>query len=160
LSKPLPKLTPGQRALAALREACPVPFEDDDPKEKPKFAKPNDEEWSTVWKIVLPLLQRPAGELEAKVRSRVDNSAYLSGYFRNFGYATCFQKGAISRQLKEKEQYLKAVRSFRKATAEMIGPECGGGDDDSTFDPYDEYKAMISYPGPVFASLALSPSPN
>jgi hypothetical protein len=144
LSKPLPKLTPGQRALAGLREACPVPFEEDDPKERPKFAEPNDEEWSTVWQVVRPLLQQPTGEQEAKVRSRVDNSAYLSGYFRNHT-SMRLDQSVVSAGLERHERYLKAVQSFRNATAEMIGPECGGGDDDPHHDPYRTYEELISY---------------
>jgi hypothetical protein len=136
LSKPSPKLTPGQRELAAEfaaeREASFL-----ESQKGHHWGEPSDEEWAEVWGVVRPLLsQPPSAELEARVRGRVKYAALLSGYFRNgTSYVSVYDKGFQSENLQENERYLKAALSFRKATAEMMIEE---------EEPDREYKTMIS----------------
>jgi hypothetical protein len=144
LYKPLPKLTPGERVVAARRQKGMSFSGDDDPEAKPYVAEPDDNEWAEVWRIVQPLLPRPpSAELEALARRRVYQAAFHSSYFRNSPLvADIWEKEFLSGRLNEHKKYLKQLINFAKATQEMMG-----SNKDAEDDPYghdEKYRTVLS----------------
>ncbi len=155
------KLTPQQRAIekkrAQWREwrasglgwaAGFDPETYDWKRDGEHFDKLSDDEWAVVWKRVRAASCKKPSLNEASVRALVDDAAYSSGWFAEFGGELYFSRADYHRLAETKRRFLKKVQQFRNEISNFFGAP--PDDHKEPYDPWEMYRQMV----PVLAHLA------
>jgi hypothetical protein len=114
-----------------------------------QFDNLSDEEWALVWRhVVAALTDKPLPD-QTSVRELVDDAAYSSGWFAEYGELHISR--ADYRQLAdEKRRFLKNLQHFRSEMAEFFGERpC---DHKEPYDPWDSWRPVL----PVLDDLAVN----
>jgi len=106
-----------------------------------RFRKLSETEWPFVWNHVKVASGKGPLPDEVRIRTLVDNSALLSGYFRGFGEIG-LDRQSVLRSVKQKRKFLKEIQSFISAAEEFFADPDGGSSDGVRYDPSPQRKII------------------
>jgi hypothetical protein len=144
------RLSPQERAIEkkralfrSLRASSTYDFDPDTydwAKQGEHFDDVSDEEWSLVWRHVLAGSQiHPTNE--SRVRELVNDAAYSSGWFAEYGGELHISRADYRRFAEEDRRFLRKAQQFRNEMNAFFGEV--PTDHKDPFDPWDVYRPVM-----------------
>jgi hypothetical protein len=155
-SKPTKKLTPQQRAIEKKRVllrklrasgierpgwATVDPDTYDWEKHGEYFDELSDDEWAVVWKRVRSASRETPLVDETHIRELVDDAAYSSGWFAQFGGEITFSRADYHQFANRNSRFLQQVQEFRNELAQFFGAP--PADHEDHYDPWEQYRSLV-----------------